>query len=149
MGSWLLRASQVLTGDDDPPIKDGAVRVREGKIEAVGTASELGSQSDERVFEFPDGTLLPGLIDCHEHLNGHDKYAIGDASVDASDVMLALVATYHTRRLLNSGVTTSRIIGSQGQIDLLVRRAIREGYVEGPRLFCAGTSTAPVIDSHG
>jgi imidazolonepropionase-like amidohydrolase len=138
MGNWLLRASQVLTGDDDNPIRDGAVRVRDGRIEAVGAASALGNEPGEEVLEFPDGTLLPGLIDCHEHLNGHDRYAIGDASVDASDVMMALVATYHTRRLIKSGVTTARIIGSQGQIDLTVRRAIREGYVEGPRLFCAG-----------
>jgi imidazolonepropionase-like amidohydrolase len=138
MGNWLLRASQVLTGDDDDPIRDGAVRVRDGRIEAVGTAAALGSESGEEVMEFPEGTLLPGLIDCHEHLNGHDQYAIGDRSVDASDVMMALVATSHTRRLIDSGITTARIIGSQGQIDLTVRRAIREGYVEGPRLFCAG-----------
>jgi imidazolonepropionase-like amidohydrolase len=138
MGNWLLRAAQVLTGGDDDPIRDGAVRVRDGRIEAVGSAATLGSEPGEEVMEFPDGTLLPGLIDCHEHLNGHDQYAIGDRSVDASDVMMALVATSHTRRLIDSGITTARIIGSQGQIDLTVRRAIREGYVEGPRLFCAG-----------
>lgn len=138
MGSWLLRASQVLTGNDDVPIRDGAVRVRDGRIAAVGALSDLGSEPGEELLEFPEGTLLPGLIDCHEHLNGHDRYAIGDNSVDASDVMMALVGTFHTRRLLNSGVTTARIIGSQGQIDLTVRRAIQEGYVEGPRLFCAG-----------
>jgi imidazolonepropionase-like amidohydrolase len=52
--------------------------------------------------------------------------------------MLTLVGAFHTRRLLNSGVTTTRIVGARGQIDLIIRRAIREGYIEGPRLFCAG-----------
>jgi imidazolonepropionase-like amidohydrolase len=112
--------------------------VRGDRIVAVGTASELGSEPADQVLEFPDGTLLPGLIDCHEHLNGHDKYAIGDKSVDAPETMLALVGAFHTRRLLNSGVTTARIVGAQGQIDLMIRRAIREGYIDGPRLFCAG-----------
>ena len=130
MATWLLRASQVLTGGDEVPIRDGAVRVRDGKIDTVGTATELGSQPGEQLFEFPDGTLLPGLIDCHEHLNGHDKYAIGDASVNAPDTMLTLVGAFHTRRLINSGVTTTRIVGAQGQIDLMIRRAIREGYIE-------------------
>jgi imidazolonepropionase-like amidohydrolase len=138
LGNWLLRAAQVLTGGDEAPIRDGAVRVKDGKIAAVGTAAALGSEPGEQLLEFPDGTLLPGLIDCHEHLNGHDKYAIGDASVDAPETMLTLVGAFHTRRLLNSGVTTSRIVGSQGQIDLIIRRAIKEGYIEGPRLFCAG-----------
>lgn len=138
MGNWLLRATQVLTGSDQPPISDGAVRIRGSIIEEIGPATDLRSEPGEHVLEFPDGTLLPGLIDCHEHLNGHDRYAIGDASVDAPDTMLTLVGAYHTRRLLNSGVTTARVVGAQGQIDLMIRRAIREGYIDGPRLFCAG-----------
>jgi imidazolonepropionase-like amidohydrolase len=138
MGNWLLRARQVLTGTDDEPIADGAVRVRGRVIAEVGPARTLGQEPGEEVMAFPEGTLLPGLIDCHEHLNGHDRYAIGDASVDAPDTMLTLVGAYHTRRLLNIGVTTARTVGAQGQIDFVIRRAIREGYIEGPRLFCAG-----------
>lgn len=138
MGNWLLRASRVLTGNDEGVIADGAVRVRDDVIAEVGPADTLGVEPGERVLEFTDATLLPGLIDCHEHLNGHDKYAIGDASVDAPDTMMTLVGAFHTQRLLNSGVTTARIVGAQGQIDLMIRRAIREGYIEGPRLFCAG-----------
>lgn len=138
MGNWLLRAGQVLTGEDEAPIVDGAIRVRDNVITEVGPSSALGQRADERAWDFPDGTLLPGLIDCHEHLNGHDKYAIGDDSVDAPDTILTLVATYHCRRLIESGITTARIVGSQGQIDFMVRRAIKEGYIEGPRLFCAG-----------
>ncbi len=138
MGNWLLRAGQVLTGNDEAPIADGAVRVRDNVITEVGPASKLEARADERTWDFPDGTLLPGLIDCHEHLNGHDKYAIGDDSVDAPDTMLTLVAAFHCRRLIESGVTTARIVGSQGQIDFMVRRAVKEGYIDGPRLFCAG-----------
>lgn len=146
MGNWLLRAGQVLTGTDEAPIVEGAVRVRDNAITEVGPASKLEARTDERSWDFPDGTLLPGLIDCHEHLNGHDKYAIGDDSVDAPETMLTLVAAHHCRRLIDSGVTTTRIVGSQGQIDFMVRRAIREGYIDGPRLFCAGQ---PIIMTGG
>src|SRR5439155_13988198 len=35
-------------------------------------------------------------------------------------------------------ITTARIPGSPGHIDLNTRRAIEMGYVDGPRLVCAG-----------
>src|SRR5262245_54616170 len=136
--SMLLRAAQVLTGLDEPPIRDGAVRVRGSAIVAVDTATRLGIEDGEVVRDFPGGTLLPGLIECHEHLSGHDRYAIGDPSVQEPDIMYALVGTFHCKRLLDEGITTARIPGSPGHIDLMIRRAIREGYVEGPRLVCAG-----------
>jgi imidazolonepropionase-like amidohydrolase len=134
----LLRAPLVLTGLEEPPIRDGAVRIRGSEIVAVDTAARLGVEDGEIVRTFQDGTLLPGLIDCHEHLSGHDRYAIGDPSVQEPDLMYALVGTFHCRRLLDEGITTARIPGSPGHIDLMIRRAIREGYVEGPRLVCAG-----------
>src|SRR5262249_46672647 len=86
----LLRASQVLTGLDEPPIRNGAVRIQGTQIVAVDTASRLGVEAGEAVRDFPDSTLLPGLIDCHEHLSGHDRYAIGDPSVQEPDMMYAL-----------------------------------------------------------
>jgi imidazolonepropionase-like amidohydrolase len=136
--SMLLRAPQVVTGLDEPAIRAGAVRVRGNEILAVDTAARLGVEDGEMVRDFPDSTLLPGLIECHEHLSGHDRYAIGDPSVQEPDMMYALVGTFHCRRLLDEGITTARIPGAPGHIDLMIRRAIREGYVEGPRLVCAG-----------
>jgi imidazolonepropionase-like amidohydrolase len=62
--------------------------------------------------------------------------------------MYALVATSHCRRLLDEGVTTVRIPGAPGHIDFMVRRAIREGYVEGPRLICAGRNLS-MTGGHG
>lgn len=146
--NWLLQAQRVLTGLDEDPITNGAVRVVGSTIEAVGPAAQVTRQPDDRVVDFGDATLLPGLIDCHEHLSGHDRYAIGDATVDETDVMYALVGTFHTRRLLDSGITTARIPGSPGHIDLLIRRAIAEGYVEGPRLICAGRNLS-MTGGHG
>ena len=143
-----LRAAQVITGLDEDPIADGAVRVVDGWIVAVDTAARLGVEDGEDVLEFGGGTLLPGLIDCHEHLSGHDRYAIGDPSVQEPDMMYALVGTSHCRRLLDEGITTARIPGSPGHIDLNIRRAIREGYVEGPRLVCAGRNLA-MTGGHG
>jgi imidazolonepropionase-like amidohydrolase len=135
---YLLRAPVVILSDLVQPITDGAIRVTDGRIAEVGTISDIVAREGETVLEFADSTLLPGLIECHEHLSGHDRFAIGDASVNEPDIMYALVATFHARRLLDEGITTARVPGTPGHIDLHLRRAIDLGYVPGPRLVCAG-----------
>lgn len=51
-----------------PPIPDGAVRVCDGAITAVGPASAHPPQPGDDVLSFPDGILLPGLVNAHCHL---------------------------------------------------------------------------------
>src|SRR5207244_1287825 len=52
-----------------PPIADGAVLVDErGKIAAVGPAATVPAPAGDRQLEFPDGILVPGLVNCHTHL---------------------------------------------------------------------------------
>src|SRR5438445_13142797 len=52
-----------------PPIEDGAVLVDDrGKIVAVGRSSEVPNPPDARIREFPGGLLVPGLVNCHTHL---------------------------------------------------------------------------------
>ena len=52
-----------------PPIADGAVLVDErGKIAAVGPAASVPAPAGARELEFPGGALVPGLVNCHTHL---------------------------------------------------------------------------------
>ena len=147
MATTVLLADQVLTGLDKAPIANGGVRISGGRIESVGPRDEL-RREDAEVIEFAGATLLPGLIDCHEHLSGHDRYAIGDSTVNEPDIVYGLVGTYHARRLLDEGITTARVPGAPGHIDLMIRRAIDEGYVDGPRLVCAGRNLS-MTGGHG
>ena len=52
-----------------PTIEDGAVLVDgDGRIAAVGPHSRVPSPRAARVLEFPDSDLIPGLVNCHTHL---------------------------------------------------------------------------------
>lgn len=52
-----------------PPIADGAVLVDDrGKIAAVGRAATVPAPVGARELEFPGGALVPGLVNCHTHL---------------------------------------------------------------------------------
>lgn len=63
----MIRAGAVVTMDDTRRVlADGAVEVTGGVITAVGAAADLPA-ADHHV---PDGILLPGLVDAHQHLTG-------------------------------------------------------------------------------
>jgi imidazolonepropionase-like amidohydrolase len=134
----IIRAAQVLTAASDEPLMDAAIHIEAGRIQSLGSWTTAKSEGGA-VLDLGEATVLPGLIDCHEHLNGHDRFAIGDESVTESAVMYAYVAAYQAQRMLSQGITTARVPGfAPAHIDLELRRAISEGYVRGPRLICAG-----------
>ncbi len=52
-----------------PPISDGAVLVDEtGRIAAVGPHPSVPTPPHTRTLEFRDAALVPGLVNCHTHL---------------------------------------------------------------------------------
>ena len=52
-----------------PSIEDGAVLVgADGRIAAVGPNAQVPAPRHVRALHFPDAELLPGLINCHTHL---------------------------------------------------------------------------------
>lgn len=51
-----------------PPIVDGAVLVSGDRIAAVGADSIVPSPADAESIEFHDAVLVPGLVNCHTHL---------------------------------------------------------------------------------
>ncbi|MFZ5449042.1 MAG: amidohydrolase family protein [Thermodesulfobacteriota bacterium] len=53
---------------DQPPIRDGAVVVNGDRIGAVGLASEVLRGFKGLICEHGNGAILPGVINCHVHL---------------------------------------------------------------------------------
>ncbi len=51
-----------------PPIRDGAVLIRNGTIAAVDTAKKLTVNYSGPRHEYPGCVLLPGLVNAHTHL---------------------------------------------------------------------------------
>ncbi|MGE3180409.1 MAG: amidohydrolase family protein [Phycisphaerae bacterium] len=53
-----------------PEIDDGVLLVRDGKIVAVGAWGELDVPEDAVVHDFIGHTIMPGLVDTHNHIGG-------------------------------------------------------------------------------
>jgi imidazolonepropionase-like amidohydrolase len=112
-----------------------AIDVEGGRI--LGVGSDLPSTEDMRLVDWRDCTVLPGLVDAHDHLT----LDVGDeeAQCRKSAAWMALTASANARRVLAAGVTTVRDCGAKGHVDVSVRAAIREGVIAGPRLLVSGT----------
>ena len=80
-----------------PPIADGAVAIRDGQIVDVGTRSGLvAAWPGARRWDLPQAALLPGLVNCHTHLE------LPGLSLPTKNGSLAewLVALIERRRML-------------------------------------------------
>lgn len=51
-----------------PPIRDGVVVVRNGRIQAVDPARTFATAGRDDLIELPGTALLPGLVNAHTHL---------------------------------------------------------------------------------
>ncbi|HXF96441.1 MAG TPA: amidohydrolase family protein [Gemmatimonadales bacterium] len=133
-----------------PPIEDGAVLVDEaGRIAALGPHSRVPTPPGAKALEFRDAELVPGLINCHTHLelthlagkNSHPDFvewirrvrALKDAS-SAEEFRAAAEAGL--RDCWARGVTCVADTGSTGAVlEALVRlggRGIAYHEVFGP-----------------
>jgi imidazolonepropionase-like amidohydrolase len=141
-----IRAGRLLEGDGSAPVSGAAVLVEGGRIVAAGPASEVGAPPTEAtVVEFPDGTVLPGLIDAHVHLTMRR----GETSVEyvqrLSEAVALMRGVRASGEILAAGVTTVRDCGARGRVLQDLRDGINDGFIPGPRVLVSGppiTTTA-------
>jgi imidazolonepropionase-like amidohydrolase len=139
-GTVVIKAAWLIDGTGGAPIKDGAVVVQDDKIIAVGPLSTLTFAAGTRVIDLGDATLMPGFIDAHTHIIGR---VLGDpdggyAGVRDYASYGAILGTVNAEKTLLAGFTTIRNVGANNFDDMALRKAINEGWVNGPRMMTAG-----------
>ena len=144
----ILQADYLVTGDGKTVVEGGAALVRDGTIERVGTADALRAAAPgEEAVAYPGATLMPGMIDLHNHIGYFD----GQPNRQDFIRYPALQAIFAVRRMadtLKAGVTTIRDVASAGYIGVALKKAAQAGYVEAPRIFTSGMGLC-ITGGHG
>ncbi|MDU0371760.1 amidohydrolase family protein [Hymenobacter endophyticus] len=111
--------------------------VENGRVVAVESGYSAPANPQDKVIDLKNRTVLPGLIDCHVHLEGEtskDNY-LKEFTQNPADV--AFGSLEYARKTLQAGFTTVRDLGGSG-VNIALRNAINRGQVAGPRIFTAG-----------
>jgi len=127
----IIRVGTLIDGTGAPPVRDAVVTFENGRIEAVTTGASGGRSVAGEVIDAPGLTLLPGLIDCHDHLASHGYEMAKRWGLDEPRSTSHLRTATVARTILESGYTAVR---DAGGLDAGFRVAMNDGLIVGPRL---------------
>ena len=126
-----------------PHIEEGVVAIRAGKIVAVGARADRPA-SEAQVID-TGGTIMPGLINSHAHLNWDGIHDLARQSMDDPREISVFKAAANMLKSLRAGVTMVRDLGFH-DLNLFSKQAIEQGIFPGPRVKVCG---AAIIQTGG
>ncbi len=136
----IIKGSMLIDGKGDHPIEQGAVLIEGTHIIQVGIARQITIPEGAKVVEhsFPECSILPGLVDTHNHLNmPGDGRGILEVMAEPDEILL-LRSAQNARIALQSGVTTMRDNGGRNKTTFYLRESISTDMTVGPRLNLCG-----------
>src|SRR5258708_21124604 len=140
--SIVLKGGTLLDGTGSAPLPNSVIVITGDKFTYVGNGDDVDYSAAEQVIDLQGLTVLPGLIDCHEHqIFTRTHGAIPEQFMLGPRYLLVRSVGAGLRRL-REGVTTAREMGSIDATNLLMRVATQRGLVLGPRIVTCGQPIA-------
>ena len=138
----VIHAGHLIDGVSKSPRDHVSILIHDDRITSVQDGFVAAAGAD--VIDLSTATVLPGLIDCHDHVtmqsDGGNPVAEGMTTNSLDDV---LKATLYARRTLEAGFTSIRNVSAFGGTDFALKRAINKGFVAGPRMWVSGQGLSP------
>lgn len=135
---YVVAGGTLIDGTGTPPLENGALHVKHGRVAWAGAFSALPETA--RSAEQIDATgkyIIPGLIDAHVHVCWNGRESVMALMARDRD-MIVLEAVDIVRRILQTGTTTVRDVGGHDYVEMSLRQAINNGYIQGPRMRTSG-----------
>ncbi|MCJ2184658.1 amidohydrolase family protein [Novosphingobium sp. 1949] len=143
----VIHAGTLIDGVSRTERQHVSIRVHDDRIVAIedGFTTPAGAE----VIDLSDKTVMPGLIDAHVHLTlqlgkgPQQLMAVTNSSFDN-----AMSGVANARTTLLAGFTSVRDVGGDTPVVVALRKAQKNGTIEGPRMWVSGHILGPT-GGHG
>jgi imidazolonepropionase-like amidohydrolase len=143
----VIHAGRLIDGVSNAPRTNVSILIHDDRIVAVepGFVAPKGAE----VVDLSQDTVLPGLIDCHDHItssfDGGNPIARRVTVTDLDDTFISVGSAKAT---LEAGFTSIRDVGADPYVIIALKKAVQKGEIEGPRMWVAGPLLGPTA-GHG
>ena len=134
MNTLVLNNATVIDGTGNAPLPNGSVIVEGERIKEILPGPPGKIPAGATMIDCHHQTLLPGLIDAHVHVGAVEANLMDQQRRNFTS-MLVIRSIKVLKEALDQGFTTVR---EAGGADPGFREAIRQGLIQGPRLFVPG-----------
>lgn len=139
MEKKILKCKKVLLGKELKEEKNIAILIEDDKIREIFSQERLAEYENIQIIDMGEMTVMPGMIDCHSHLNI-------DANLPehlellawSNECELTLISLKGLEDDLLNGITTIRCLGDKYYIDVTLKEKIENEKVKGPRVLSSG-----------
>lgn len=127
----------LLNGKEGQPISNSILAIENNQIVFAGNSQFWQDKPEQRTINLNGKWVIPGLIDCHIHM---DLHGFSDTFQEnlVDEKVRTLRAAKEMSDTLRAGFTTVRNVGTVNNIDFAVKAGIEAGYTVGPRIVTAG-----------
>ena len=143
----VIHAGRLIDGVSKTPRTEVSILIHDDRITGVQGGYVIPAGAE--VIDLKSGTVLPGLIDTHDHITAgfHKGDPIRNA-VTLTSYDTAIESTNYARATLLAGFTSIRDVGGETGVVVALKKAINSGEIPGPRMWVAGAPISPT-GGHG
>ena len=135
-----IYCGQLIDVTKNEVLKEMTIVVEGNKIVSLEKGYSTASSADKQI-DHKSRTVMPGLIDCHVHLEDETSPSqyLEEFTLNPADYAYKSVG--FAEKTLMMGFTTVRDLGGSG-VNIALRNAINKGLIKGPRVYTAGKAIA-------
>ena len=139
MDAYIVKAGKMILGDGLEAKENAGLLIENGKIAKVyDNMASVEIPAGMKVVDYGDSVVIPGMIDCHNHLALDARLENHLAKMEDCEADQTIRAIKTMKDDLMAGVTTARCLGDRCYIDVTCKKAQKEGRITGPKLVVSG-----------